>query len=63
MHKSINFNLPHDGTRDNFIRRKDVLGEGGGGVRGIQLVMPLNAMHLHASCLESLRFISCTPFF
>lgn len=30
MHKSINFNLPHDGTRDNFIRRKDVLGEGGG---------------------------------
>lgn len=33
MHKSINFNLPHDGTRDNFIRRKDVLGEGGGGPR------------------------------
>lgn len=57
MHKSINFNLPHDGTRDNFIRRKDVLGEGGG-VRGIQLVMPLNAMHLHASCLESIRFIT-----
>lgn len=35
----------------------------GGGVRGIQLVMPLTAMHLHASCLESIRFISCTPFF
>lgn len=63
MHKSINFNLPHDGTRDYFIRRKDDFFFGGGGVRGIQLVMPLTAMHLHASCLESIRFISCTPFF
>lgn len=52
MHKSINFNLPHDGTRDYFIRRKDVFFFWGGGVRGIQLVMNLTAMHLHASCLE-----------
>lgn len=30
MHKSINFNLPHDGTRDYFIRRKDDFFWGGG---------------------------------
>lgn len=30
MHKSINFNLPHDGTRDYFIRRKDDFFLGGG---------------------------------
>lgn len=33
MHKSINFNLPHDGTRDYFIRRKDDFFFGGGGPR------------------------------